>query len=162
MRQNGFSLLETLIYVAIAATSMVVVTAVFISSLQTKSVITAQQLLLDAERVAEQQIVSRLEEAGQVLAPAAAGFGATLTIDSPTASESPVTFSLADETLQMMLGTASSVPITPERVRVTDFSVERLEGTPPTLAISITTAADTGGGRTISHLSEITYTLRYE
>lgn len=159
MLRRGFSLLETIIYVAILAGSVVTLSSMFIASLQTQSLVEAQHRLLDAQRATEIAIQARLSEAQTVTTPVT-GSESTLVISSPTAGQDPVTFALSGTTLTMKLGAGTAAPITPPDIRVTAFSVTRLSGTPASVRVSITYATGTAKA-TITTSSVFTITLRY-
>lgn len=159
--RNGFTLIETVLYTAFLAMGMVVLVTVFVAGLRTRSLIVAEQHLLESQRVAEILIRERLREATAVLTPAS-GTSTSLVVNSPVAGEDPVTFQVTNGVLTMTLGSGSAIPITGSGVRVTDFSITRLNGSPPSLTIEISYEADSASGATPSISSAFSYTLRYE
>lgn len=160
MVRRGFSLLETVIYVAILALSVVALSSIFTASLQTQSLVDAQHRLLDAQRATELAVQSRLSEARTVTTPVS-GSASTLVISSPTAGQDPVTFALSGTTLTMKLGAAAAAPITPPDVRVTAFTATRLSGSPASVHITIVYAVRTAKA-TLTATSVFTITLRYD
>lgn len=159
MIRRGFSLIETIIYVAILAVSVVTLSSMFVASLQTQSLVDAQHRLLDAQRATEIAIQARLSEAHSVTTPAS-GSGSTLVISSPTAGQDPVTFALSGTTLTMKLGAGTAAAITPPDVRVTAFTATRLSGSPASVRVTITYAVSTAKS-TLTATSVFTITLRY-
>lgn len=156
---RGFSLIEVLIYVALIATGFVAAAFVVQAGFQARSVALAQVRLFDAERVVDWTLSDRLEESDNVLTPAS-GTDTTLQITSPTADEDPVTFTVSGESLTMQLGTGTPGALTPDQVRVTNFSATRLSGSPASVIITVTLETD-AISTVISRTSTITYTLRY-
>ena len=158
---RGFTLIETLLYMALSVTGLAVLTSVLISSLNTRSLIYAQQRLVENQQLNELTLLKRLGEATTITTPAS-GSASQLVINSPTIAESPVTFQVTNSVLTMKLGSASPIALTSTDVRVTGFTVTRLSGSPPSMSIDITYAADTASGATPTATTSFTYTLRYE
>jgi hypothetical protein len=153
--------LEILIYITLVAMAFSAIGLVLQSGLATRSLAAAQIRLVEQQRLVEWTLLSRLEQSGGMTTPAS-GTSTTLQIESPTASENPVTFAVSGNVLTMQLGTNPAVNLTPSDVRVTNFTVERLDGSPASLIIMIEFETDTASGTVVSETSTITYTLRYD
>ncbi len=158
--RRGFTLIETLIYVAILAMATLALLAMFRAGAESDVIVQAQTSLLDAERAAQELIQDRITEATGLTAPAS-GSGNVLTLTSPVAGESPVTFTLTNGQITMQLGAGAAAAITPPNVRVTSFTVTRLAGTPPGVRVSFETETDAG---TLLIPGSVTFTslLRYD
>jgi|GEM_PF-2171730 len=160
MKPRGFTLVEVLIYVALAAGTLVALFLVYTASLETNAYIEAQRLLLDTERPIELQIRSRLQEAPSVTQPAT-GSSTSLVIESETAADNPATFSLSNGQLWMQLGTQAPVALTPTTITVTDFSATRSSGTPPAILVELTLETQTTRAL-IARTFSFFVTLRYD
>lgn len=158
--RHGFTLLETVIYTALLATGMLVLITLLNAGLNTHSLISGQQRLVENEELAQATIIQRLSEASTITSPASGSSG-TLTIDSPTAGQSPITFQLANGVLTMKLGAANAVNITSQAIQVTSFTATRLNGTTPAIFVSISYQTTTATA-TLQDTSAFTYTLRYD
>ncbi len=157
---KGFTLIEILLYTLLLAIGLAALTFIHLASLETHSLVSVEQELLETRRLTELAIQTRVAEATGVTTPAS-GSANQLMITSQIPSESPTTFSLLNQRLQMQLGVNPVVTITPSDVRVTNFTVTRLSGSPPSLAITITYEADAAKA-TVNTSSSFTITLRYE
>ena len=158
---RGFTLIETLVYMALSAAGMLVLVSMLISGLNTRSLIYSQQRLVENQQFNELTLLKRLGEATTVTTPAG-GEANQLVIDSGVSGENPVTFQVTNQVLTMTLGDQAPIALTSSDVAVTDFTVTRLSGTPPSIAIEITYAADTASGARPTVTTSLTYTLRYE
>ena len=157
---RGFTLLEVVIYVALLAIGLSALVFVQLSGLQTHSLVQNELELLEIRRLAELTIRGYAERALAVTTPAS-GSANQLVLGMPDPAESPVTFALAGNRLTLQIGTGTATPITPPNVRVTDFTVTRLSGSPPSIAVSLSYEADAAKA-TIPTSSSFTLTLRYE
>ena len=160
MRQKGFSLIEIIIYTALASTTLAAMFLIYTSALETHSYVESQRLLLDVERPIELQVRSRLQEAPSVTTPAS-GTSTSLVVGSEETGENPVTFSVSNGVLQMQLGTGAPLALTPSDVTVTAFTATRSTGTPASILVSITLETSATGVE-IARTFSFFVTLRYE
>ncbi len=158
---KGFLLVETLIYTALLALITSVLASIYVSGMDTRSLIEGQQRVLQTSQFVEQAILHRLEQATLVNVPSSAGVSDTLSIDSPTAADDPVIFAITDETLTMTLGAGAPIALTTD-VTVQEFTVTRLSGSPASLSIEVTYQTTTSSGASPTMTSTIPYTFRYE
>jgi hypothetical protein len=159
--QKGFTLFETTIFVTLSAMVLVESLLLFNSVMRTNSLIRGKDRLRQSAALVEAYIAERLAEADAVTAPAS-GSGSTLTMSSPDAADDPVSFTVSNGAMQLTLGAAAAVDLTPSYVTITDFTATRLTGSPPAVRLSIGYETDLSPTRSISSTSEFTVTLRYE
>lgn len=159
MIRRGFTLIETIIYVALLAGVVAAMVALFTSGLETQGLVAAQSRMANAQRLVELTMQKRLAEAPAVTVPAS-GSGSVLTVTSPTPAESPVSFTLSGTTLMMQLGAGAAAALTPSYVRVTAFTVTRLSGTPASVRVVASFATD-APRTTITATSTFTVTLPF-
>ncbi len=160
-RDNGFSLVETVIYIALLAISLTALVYVFTSSLQTYAILSAQATMNQNTQVIERIFLRTLEQSTTVTVPVS-GSGSTLSLTMPDAPQNPTIFSISDQTLMIKQGTGVETPISTDFLRVTGFTVTRLSATPPALIISLTYEIEPLPGVIIPSSSTFTYAFRYE
>ncbi len=158
--RRGFSLLEVIIYVGLLAGVMAALVALFTAGLQTKALVAAQTRMAETERLVELTIQERLAESSGVTVPAS-GAAASLTATSSVPNESPAAFSLSGTSLDLQLGIGAAQPLNPTDVRVTSFSVTRLDGAPASVRVVIGYATDVTQ-HTLTATSTFTATLPYD
>lgn len=160
-RSRGFSLIETIIFTAIASITVAVAGQIFISGLNTQSLINAEQTLITNARFIETSIFSRLTNSNTILQPTS-GSASVLEFESVNSAENPVFFSITGDDLFMTLAGSEVVQLNTNDVSVTEFSVTRLSGSPATVQIDFTLEMGTTSGATPTLEKSHTFTLRYE
>lgn len=158
--REGFTLFETIIYIALVGAAFSALGLVYTSGLKSQAIANAQQTLLETEQLVGSHMQARLEETDSIIAPAS-GTDTTLTVSSPDSADDPVTFSLLDGALMMQLGAQDPEPLTPSSINVTEFTVERLQGDPASVYVTITYEVPTFGGSFITKQTTSTYALRF-
>ncbi len=160
MNRRGFTLVETIIYVALFASAIGVLSSVFVSSLRTDKLTEQQHELLQTRRLIEIRLREAVEQAGIISSPSA-GTSDTLTVDGGAFANGAQTFTVAGQTLYYQDGSASAVAITPSSLDITSFAVTRIASSPPGVGVSFTIATqDTA--TTQSFDSMFSVFLRYE
>lgn len=159
--RKGVTLVETLIFTAIAAVVLLVSGQILVSGLSTRSIIDAQQSLNINKRFISLSIQSRIENANAIIEPQV-GIGSVLEFDSADASLYPVRIEWVEDDLIQTVGTGPAQQLNQDHVRVTGFEVTRLNGPPDAVRVRISYEVDTFSGATPSTSSETTYTIRYE
>jgi prepilin-type N-terminal cleavage/methylation domain-containing protein len=159
-RPNGFTLIETLISLALAATGFLVLLLVHVAALNSRAIATSQAHLLEARRVVEGTVRERLEEANGVATPAS-GTSSVLTLTDPDPLETPTVFSVVGGRLVLQVGASAPVFLTPPDVTVSAFSAERLDGLPVSVALSYTLETDATPKVHIERTFTVTYALNF-
>jgi len=124
--QQGYTLIELLLYVAIVSALLTGVVAFF------GIVIDARVKNQSVTEVNEQgsfaldYVAQTIRSATSITSPTIGTTGTLLTVIVPTGSLSPTTFSLSSGSLQVKEGTASAINLTGSKVQVTAFSVKNL------------------------------------
>lgn len=127
MKNNdGFTIVEILIYSAILAIFLGAVFS-FIASIlgTTDELLERNELLANAEFV-EGKIGWLTGLATGITSPAPNATGTALTMTLGDAGLNPAIFSLNETVLDLSLSNATSLPITNGRINVTDFNVEHI------------------------------------
>jgi len=124
--QNGYTLLELLIYVAIIGVLLTGVTVFFgvVADARLKNQAVAE--VNDQAMAAMDYITQTIRNATSITAPTATTSGASLTLVVPTGSLSPTVFSLSGSTLQVKEGAAAAVPLTSNDVQVSNLTFTNL------------------------------------
>jgi len=158
---SGFSLIETIIYIALLAISLTALVYVFTSSLRTYAILSTQATLHQNRQVIERIFLRTLQQSTTVTTPAS-GSSSTLTLAMPTASQNPTIFTVADQILTIKQGTAAATAISTDSLRITSFTITRLVASPPALTISLDYEIEPLPGILIPSSSTFTYAYRYE
>lgn len=158
--RNGFTLVETIIYIALTTMALSVLLQVHISGLKTRSIALNEQILLENQRLVEYHMLERLAESNAVNDPLA-GTSNILSLSSINPADNPVVFLVENERLMVSVGGGGNIPITAETVHITDFQIDRLAGSPAAVIIGIEYEIRTSD-TTIGNRTEFTYTLRYD
>ncbi len=157
--RKGFTLLETIIAIALSAGVLTTAAMLFHSTLSTEARVRGHQRLTDATFLVEQTILDRLISANGISVPAS-GSSETLTFSTTDSATNPTIFSLSNGILTIQEGSSASEPLTPSTVTMTDFTITRITGDPASITIS-TTIETQIGSKTISSDASWTSTLKY-
>lgn len=158
---KGTTLVEVLIYTALASIILLAIGLIFVSGMKTKSLIDGEQIIISNHSFIGLNISSRIIESSDISEPAS-GSGSVLEFNSSNPLEDPVRFELVGYNLFMTLGEGDPIQLNNDEVDVIDFTVERLSGNPPAVEVTITYSAETFSGASPSLSSTMTYVLRYE
>ncbi|MCX6716846.1 MAG: prepilin-type N-terminal cleavage/methylation domain-containing protein [Candidatus Taylorbacteria bacterium] len=138
--QNGFTLIETLIYVAIFSVFMVTIGmfATFIINSRLNNQIIFE--INDQGNEAMGGITQSIRNATTVNSPGVSGTANSLSINTALASTTPTVFSLASGVLYIKEGTGSLVPLTNGEISVTNLIFSNLSQSlkPNTIQIRFT------------------------
>jgi len=146
----GFSLVETLLYVALFAI-IVSALAVFLATLSASRI--NQQVTGEVDQQASfalRTITQSLRNATVINSPSAGATSSSLSINTGVASTTPTLYSLTSNTLFITEGVNPPIPLTNTRVNVTNltFSNLTLSGSKGNVAIDLTLkAAAASAGR---------------
>ncbi len=157
--RKGFTLLETIIAIALSASVLTTAAMLFHSTLSTEGRVRGHQRLADATFLVEQTMSDRITSANGISEPAS-GSSETLTISTTDNATNPTTFTVTNGALTIQEGSSASEPLTPNTVTVTDFTITRITGDPASITIS-TTMETQVGSETINSDASWTSTLRY-
>ncbi len=141
MNRRGFTLVETLIYVALFASSIAVLSSVFVSSLRTDRMTEQQHELLQARRLVEVRLRETIEQAASVSSPSS-GTTTSLAVAGAAFANGTQTFTVTDGILYYQDGSAAAVPITPSSLTVSAFTATRIATSPPGVQVSFTISSN--------------------
>jgi len=148
-KQAGYTLIELLLYVAMASVLLMSVTFFFGLSVDARVKNQSIAEVNDQGVIAMNYITQTIRNATSVASPAAAGSGASLTLVVPTGSLSPTVFNLNGTTLQVTEGVGSAVALTSDDVQVTNLTFKNLTrpGTNGNVQVSFTLSRTNPSGR---------------
>jgi type II secretory pathway pseudopilin PulG len=137
---TGFTLIEILLAVGIAATLITAASALLQITLQSRI---KNQVIAEVEQQGV-QVLHVIAQAGRnaetITAPAVGASGASLTLDVVTAANDPTVFDLSSGTIRITEGTGSAVSLTNSRVTASALTFQNLSrsGTPGTFRATFT------------------------
>lgn len=139
-QQQGYTLIELLLYVAMIGILLGGVTTFFAMAVEARVKNQSISEVNDQGVYAMELLSQTVRNATDVTVPATGATGSNLTLTVPTGALSPTVFSLDGTTLQIKEGTAAAVPLTSSKIQVTSFSVKNLtrSGTAGIVQISLT------------------------
>lgn len=120
--EQGFTLLELLLYTSLMGIIILAVSLVFQITLASR---VKNQTIAEVEQQgvqAVQQISQTIRNANSITSPAQNVSDTQLTVVVPTSSKSPTVFSLSGGAIQMKEGAAAAVPLTNSKVTVTGLT----------------------------------------
>lgn len=147
--QYGFTLIELLLYVSIVGSLLIAVSMFFATTVEarikTQSIMEVDQqgtLVMD-------YMLQTIRNADSITTPAAAASGSSLTLVVTTGSLSPTIFDLSGTTLQIKEGAAAAIPLTNDKVTVSNLTFTNLSrsGTPGVVRVSFTISRVNTAGR---------------
>ena len=134
---NGFTLVEMLLYVAIFGV-MVVAFVTFSKSLVNNRMQSQRLFEVNDQGEAALKIITQtLRNADQVNSPTTGNTGSSLSVDTVSSSTNPTVFSLVDGVLNIKEGSGDLVPLTNGQVVVSDFVVTNLSRSGTTNAVKV-------------------------
>lgn len=163
--QTGFTLIETIMYFAVAATILLVLASMFSLVLRVRSKNFAALTVEQEGAIVMLQMTQAIRNAENITAPTIGTGGATLTVNTYTAGIDPTVFSLSQGALQVKEGTNPTTRLTSSKVVVTNLSFTNLArpNTPDAISISFTLSAYNPYNRpdySYSHTFHATATVR--
>lgn len=143
--QKGFTLLEVVLYIAIAGLLLATVGLLMNAANQAKARAAVRQEVEQQGSHVLEVITSTVRNASALTTPAISTTGTTLSVDVDTSSESPTTFTVVDGAIVITQGSGSPVALTNTHVVATDFTVQNLSyvGTPGSTRVNFTLSSVT-------------------
>ncbi|MCA9387437.1 MAG: prepilin-type N-terminal cleavage/methylation domain-containing protein [Candidatus Andersenbacteria bacterium] len=137
-REQGFTLLEVLLGIAIAAFVIAALTGLLVLLLQSRE---RNAVVAEVEQQGEYALALVLQEARNAdafLLPVSGQTATSLSVDVEDASLDPLRFYVEEGVLKMQEGTGDSVALTNDRVTVSSLSVRNLaaDSSPGTVRVS--------------------------
>lgn len=154
--RNGFTLLEILLALGIAATVLLSASGLLGVVVDAQAKTQAAQEVHEQGFLALHQLLGLVRNAETVLAPLPGTTAATLTLDVIPAISDPTSFSVSSDVLQIAEGSTAPQPLTNSRIRIVGFTAENLSrpGTPGTIRIQFTAEHINPQNRSASVVSE--------
>lgn len=134
---HGFTLLETVIYIAIMGAVLTSAAVVTNTVFDNRARIEGRLLVRDHAAFAIRRMRSHVQQAADVTTPALGQPTSTLVLVMNDASLNPTTVTLQNGSVMMQRGAGAMLPLTSQEVRVTSLLFTRLSGTPPSLQVQI-------------------------
>lgn len=164
---RGFTLIDSLFYVAGSAIILFSLGAFLVSTLEGRE---QYETILEVEAQATyvyETLMRTIEEANGVTVPSYGASGSSLTLGIRDAASDPTIIALSGTTLQMTKGAGAAVDMTSSRVEVSSVTFEHLGNgvDPATVRFTFTIAHVNPGSREIFDYSRTvsgTATLRYD
>ena len=158
--RRGVTLVETIIFTAIGSMLLFTVSTVYISGLNSRAFINAQQRLLYVDKFVHATLQEELASSNQIITPVS-GAGSVLSFYSVDEG-GVVTFSHSDTDLLMTIVSVNAGALNSIDVRIIDFQVTRFSGSPDAVRIEVVYETDTMHGRVIQHTNAFSVTLKYD
>lgn len=148
-RQNGYTLIELLLYIAI--TGLVLTAAVFfmMTTLDVRAKSQSVTEVNDQATYIMDYITRRVRNADSISLPSSGSSAQSVTLSMPNVATSPTVFSLSGTALMVREGSGSAVPLTNSRVKVDSITFTNLsaDGTSGNLRIRLTLSYVNPSGR---------------
>jgi prepilin-type N-terminal cleavage/methylation domain-containing protein len=141
---RGFTLVELLLYVAIA--SMILLSVSFFLSALLGSRVKSQTVAeVDEQGLQAMQIMTQtVRNAAAVNSPATGASDTSLSVNTPVSANNPTVFDTANGAIRMKEGAATATPLINSRVAASNVSFSNLSGS---IRIQFTLAAVDSSGR---------------
>jgi Tfp pilus assembly protein PilW len=135
----GYTLVEFLIYIAIAAVFLVVASNLVFSLLDGKAKLQATAEVSQMERAVMERIQIAIRNASSVTSPSGATSGTQLILVMPIAAQNPTMFSLVSSTVVMKEGSSATTTLTSDEIQVQQLKFWNVSatGTPASIRIQI-------------------------
>ncbi|MCA9364013.1 prepilin-type N-terminal cleavage/methylation domain-containing protein [Candidatus Kaiserbacteria bacterium] len=138
--QKGFTLVELLLYVAIAGSLLLLTTAFLFMLLEAR---VKNQTIAEVEQQGlqvMQNITQSVRNAEGITAPTVGGSSPSLTLDVVSGVDDPTVYTLNSGTIEVTEGGGGAVALTNTRVTASGLSFENLSraGTPGVIRVSFT------------------------
>ncbi len=141
-RDRGFTLIETILYVAFTAMILTSVVLLASTALNIRSRVRASLILEENVRFATGRIRTLVTEASGITTPAAGTVGSTLVLVMASSTSNPTTVTLTGGVIMLTQGTGTALALTSNEVAISALTFTRLTGT-----VSSTRIVLTGGLR---------------
>lgn len=140
LKQDGYTLIELLLYVVVISTLLTSITYFFGITIEARAKNQTIAEVNDQGAAAMDYITQTIRNASSITTPVAAGSGATLTLVVPTGSLSPTIFDLSGTTLRVKEGAGAAIALTSTDVRMTGLTFKNLTrpSTPGHVQVSFT------------------------
>lgn len=125
-KHNGFTLIETLLYISIAFVILSTVSIFFRLSLESR---VKNQTIAEVEQqgIRVMQIITQtIRNSEGINSPAQGTSGSSLSLNVAVAEDDPAIFNLSEGILQITEGASSAVNLTNSNIEVTDLSFTNL------------------------------------
>ncbi len=157
--QKGFTLVELLLYVAIAGIILLTI-SLFLQTLLESRV--KNQTIAEVEQQglqAMQLITQTLRNAAVINSPSTGTGTTTLSVNTYTGANNPTVFDVSGGVLRVKEGAAAAIPLTNSRVTVSTLSFQNFSrsGTAGTIRIQFTLSYVNPSGRNEYSYSQIFY-----
>lgn len=144
-RRPGFTLIETILYVAFTAMILTSVVLLVTTALNVRSRVRASVILEENMRFASGRIRSLVSEATGITTPAAGTVSSTLVLVTASTTTNPTTIRLAGGVITLTQGAGAAMALTSNEVAISALTFARLAG-----IVSSTRIVVTGGLRNAS------------
>ena len=122
-RSGGFTLIEAIIYSALLALFLFS-SILFASNILSANIrVTERNELLVNQEFLEKKLNHIISQSNDIILPLAGDSGSTLALTGSDSSLYPATFSLSNNQIVLSLPGEANVPLTSNRVKITEFSV---------------------------------------
>jgi prepilin-type N-terminal cleavage/methylation domain-containing protein len=165
LRQQGFTLVEILLYISITAILLLAVSAFLTVLLQTR---VESEVRTEVDQQAQhllQTMGLAIRNAEGISSPTPGVTGGSLTLDAYDAAADPTVFDLSSGKVRITEGAGSPVDLTSTRVSITSLTFENVTrtDTPGSIRITFTISYNSGSNRqefNYSNTYYATYSLR--
>lgn len=159
MKQKGFTLVELLLYLGLAAVLLLVISVFLAMLLQSR---VKNQTVAEVEgqgAMVMNLITQTIRNAEGINSPAAGASAASLSLDAAGVSNDPTVFDLSSGTLRIQEGAAAPVALTSSQVTASSLSFQNLSraGTPGTVRVQFTLSYINPSGRNQYNYSKTFY-----
>ena len=148
-KNAGFTLLEMLLALGIAATVLLAASALLGTTLEARVRAQTAQEVHEQGLLTLHSMLQASRNAENIIAPAAGSIGTSLSLDVIATALDPTIFSLSWGALNITEGLSAAEPLTNSRIRLLGFTAENLSrpGTPGTVRIQFTAENVNPSGR---------------
>ncbi len=136
-KQSGFTLIEYLIYIAIAAVLILVATNVLFTVLQGKEKLQAIEDVGQNGRYALDVMTQAITNAQSVTVPAYGTSGTTLTVQTSSPATNPMSFFVENDVVNIKEGSSPTTSLMADEVTVHYLRFTNVSGTATSTAIRI-------------------------
>ncbi len=156
--QRGFTLIELMLYIGIAATILLAASVLLANMLESR---VKNQTIAEVEQQGLQVmeiLTQAARNAESITTPAAGASASSLTLNVLDVNDDPTVFSVASGTVRITEGAGSAIALTNSRITVSGFTVQNLSrtNTPGALRVSFVVTYVNSSGR-----NEYTYSKRF-